>query len=244
MQKFLDDRKGDITVEKKKYKVSFYGEMIGNCQEIEKLKNPLKDSTKGYLRGLCDAQAGQYSGLFTLDHMPDYVLEDLVEKLPLPEEYRKTDNDKLNYYEYLILPVLAFADRTKILRFVVAKSEVDAFGLDCSVTLDNFHDHGDEEKDFLTLCNESEISLIIPKRTIPDMMSEEVLTAILAGNFVLAPFNPAYLNFFPEDSIIFYMNFFDAQEKIEYYLAHLEEREKIAENGQKIVQQMLQGQGV
>ncbi|SKB95578.1 Glycosyl transferases group 1 [Lachnospiraceae bacterium] len=237
-------RKEVITLNKKIYKVSFYGEILGKCQEIENIKDPLKDSTKGYLRGLCDAQAGQYSGLFTLDHMPDYVMEDLEETLPLPEEYRKTDNNKQNYYEYLILPSLEFADRTKILRFAVAKSEIDAFGLDCSVTLDNFHDHGEEEKDFLTLCSESEISLLIPKRTIPDMMSEEVLTAILAGNFVLLPFNTSYLNFFPEGSIAFYTNFFDVQEKIEYYLKHPEERESIAQNGQRIVQQLLQGQSV
>ena len=226
----------------KKYKVSFYGEMIGDCQKIAELKVPLKDATKGYLRGLCDAQAGQFAGLFTLDHMPDYVLDDLREKLPLPTEYKKTDNDKQNYYEYLVLPELAFADRKKILSFLVGKTEIDAFGMDCTVNLDNFHDHGEEEKGFEELCSESEISIIIPRRTITDMMSEEVLTAILGGNFVLIPFNAAYLNFFPEGSLAYYMDFFDAQEKIEYYLEHPDEREKIAGYGQKIVQQLLQGQ--
>lgn len=230
-------------MEGKKYKVSFYGEMIGRFQEIEELKQPLKDSTKGYLRGLCDAQAGQFAGLFTLNHMPDYVLEDLNEKLPLPEEYKKTDNEKQNYYEYLILPQLAFEDRTKVLRYAVVKAEIDAFGLDCSVTLDKFHDHGDEKKDFLELCSESEISIIIPGRNIPDIISEEVLTAVLAGNFVLVPFNRAYLNFFPEGSLIYFMDFYDAQEKIEYYLSHPEERENIAAYGQKIVHELLQGQG-
>ncbi len=241
MQRFRDEIKGRHTLKEKKYKASFYGEMVGRCQEIEKLKLPLKDSTKGYLRGLSDAQAGQYAGLFTLDHMPDYVMDDLKDKLPLPDEYKKSDNDKINYYEYLILPELAFMDRKKILSFLVAKTEIDAFGLDCNVTLDHFHDHGDEEKDFLELCSESEVSIIIPGRTLPDTMSEEVLTAVLAGNFVLIPFNMAYLNFFPDGSMAYFMDFFDAQEKIEYYLKHPEVREEIAANGQKIVQQLLQG---
>ncbi len=226
----------------KKYKASFYGEMIGRYQEIEQLKAPLKDSTKGYLRGLGDAQAGHFSGLFTLNHMPDYVMDDLKEMLPLPQEYRKSDNDKVNYYEYLILPQLPFLDRKKILSFLVAKTEIDAFGLDCSVTLDNFHDHGDEKKDFLELCSESEVSIIIPDRTIPEMMSEEVLTAVYAGNFVMIPFNTAYINFFPEGSMVYYNDFFDAQEKIEYYQKNPEERERISNNGQRIVHQLLQGQ--
>ncbi len=231
-------------MDNKKYKVSFYGEMVGSSQEIEKLMQSLKDATKGYIRGLCDAQAGQYSGLFTLDHMPDYVLDDLKDKLPLPEEFKKTDNDKQNYYEYLLIPLLAFADRTKILRYAVAKTEIDAYGLDCNVSLDRFHDHGEEKKSFLELCGESDISLIIPKRTIPDTMSEEVLTSVLMGNFVLIPFNMAYLNFFPDGSMAYYMDFYDVQDKIEYYLKHPEERRLVAEKGQKVVQQLLQGQNV
>ncbi len=230
-------------MKQKKYKVSFYGEMIGNCQKIQELKKDLKDATKGYLRGLVDAQAGQFSGLFTLNHMPDYVLQDLRNSLPLPEEYRKTDNDKQNYYEYLILPELAFMDRKKVLQYAVAKTEIDAFGMDCCINLKNFHDHGEEKKEFLELCSESEINLIIPRRTLPETMSEDVLTAILTGNFVLIPFNIVYMNFFPEGSLAFYMDFYDAQEKIEFYLKHPEEREMIASNGQKIVQELLQGQG-
>ena len=231
-------------MDNKKYKVSFYGEMVGKSQEIERLMQPLKDATKGYIRGLCDAQAGQYSGLFTLNHMPDYVMEDLKDKLPLPEEFKKTDNDKQNYYEYLIMPLLEFADRTKILRYAVARTEIEAYGLDCNVSLDHFHDHGDEEKSLAELCGESEISLFIPKRTIPDMLSEEVLTTVLAGNFVLIPFNMSYLHFFPDGSMAYYMDFYDVQDKIEYYLKHPEERQMVAENGQKIVQQLLQGQSV
>ncbi len=226
----------------KKYKAGFYGEMLGRYQEIEKIKMPLKDSTKGYLRGLCDAQAGQFGGLFTLHHMPDYVLDDLREVLPLPDEYKKNNDDKINYYEYLILPQLAFLDRKKILSFLVAKTEIDAFGLDCNVMLENFHDHGEEKKDFLELCSESEISIIIPERTIPEMMSEEVLTAVLAGNFVMIPFNSSYFAYFPRGSIVFYMDFFDAQEKIEYYLKNAEERMEVAKRGQEIVQHLLQEQ--
>ena len=235
--------KGKETVSEKKYRVSFYGEMIGEYQKVEELKQPLKDSTKGYLRGLCDAQAGQFSGLFTIGHFPDYVLEDLREKLPLPDEYKKTEDEKQNYYEYIILPQLGFSDRKKVLSYAVVKSEIDAFGLDCEVTLEKFRDHGDEKKDFLELCKESEISLIIPDRTIPETMSESVLTAIYAGNFVLTPFNAAYLHFFPEGSIVYFTDFFVAQEKIEYYLSHADEREKVSAYGQQIVHQLLQEQG-
>ncbi len=85
----------------------------------------------------------------------------------------------------------------------------------------------------------SKINLNLSLRSIHSGIPLRVLDIMACGGFVLTNWQPEIEEYFVEnEEIVLFHNLEEGMEKIRYYLQHEEERQQIAKNGQKKVQEV------
>ncbi|MCR4892819.1 MAG: glycosyltransferase [Lachnospiraceae bacterium] len=225
--------------DKEHFEISYYGELTGRYADTMKRTQQLKDSTKGYLTGLADAQAGQFSALYIADHLPDYVLSDLTEHCPLNEGISTGRGIRQDYLEDLILPEVTFKDRSRVFLQIAKEHFIHVFTKDADLSLENTECRKAEEEDFLSVCRRSDINLVIPERHVVEIMSEEVISAMVESCFVMMPYLDIYYQFLPSDALVCYTSGEEALELTQYFLSHKEERLAIAARGKEAVIELL-----
>ena len=78
----------------------------------------------------------------------------------------------------------------------------------------------------------SKINLNITLRSIKSGIPLRALDIMGCGGFLLSNYQPEYDEYFVADEdYVFYQDYYDLMEKIDYYLTHEKERQEIAANG-------------
>ncbi len=215
------------------YDVSFIGSLYTEKHNFfERMKN-LSDYTKGYLDALIAAQMNVYGYNFIQETLSP-IMSDLYHSLPIEPNPDGVETKEYLYAQYVINRKITGLERTALIREIAARHPFDLFTHDRSFQLPGLTNHGpvDNYREMPLVFKRSRINLNISLRSIRSGIPQRAFDIMGSGGFLLSNYQNDFLEFFvPGEDFDFYESQADLLHKIEYYLAHEEERLRIARNG-------------
>ncbi len=222
--------------------VSFVGSLYN--EEKNRFRSlVLSDYTRGYAEGIIRAQLQVYGYHFIPQILPEEIVEEiqLAGKLKLGE-YFEWDEKQL-VADCISMEITA-REREMLIAHIADKYETYVYT--ASPIPDGFQG---KAKLYLkgTVNNETELPLVyagskinlnISSRTITSGIPLRVLDVLACGGFLITNYQPEIAEAFEDGKeLVMYTDQKDCRDKVEYYLAHGEERRIIAANGRKAVRE-------
>ncbi|MDE7232427.1 MAG: glycosyltransferase, partial [Lachnospiraceae bacterium] len=193
----------------------------------------LSDYAKGYLQGLMNAQMKIQGYNFIQDSLSP-IMEELYQALPMDPNPDGVETREYLYAQYVINRKITGIERLRLLTAITERHPLDLFTLDPSFTLPNLHNHG--TADYYTqmplVFKQSRINLNISLRSIESGIPLRAFDILGSGGFLLSNYQEDFLEYFtPGEDFVCYESEADLLHKLDYYLAHEDERQAIAKNG-------------
>jgi len=190
---------------------------------------------KGYLDGIIDSQINVYGYNFIESTLNHEVLDDIKKylKMDLGPSY-------FDVYEKLLSDIIniqiSMLERRNALNMIGSKYNLDLYtSSDTSeinaknITIKGYVDYMTVMPKVFML---SKINLNITSKSIKSGISLRVLDVLGAGGFLISNYQPEIAQYFENGTeIVMYESMEDLNQKIEYYLTHGDERERIARAG-------------
>lgn len=224
------------------HEISFLGNLYNNAvNDMYSLIDTLPDWIQGYYDSIMRAQMLIYGYNF----LPELISKELWEKTKScvvingDEEY--TDAYK-NHFVDMLNRHISRMERKAVLEAVGDRYTLDLYtGSDTSeLKAKGIVNHGyaDFYKEMPQIFNQSKINLNITSKSIQSGVPLRVFDIMACGGFVISNYQIELAELFENGKeVVMYESIPDLMNKIEYYLTHDEEREEIARNGYKKVQE-------
>lgn len=220
--------------------ISFVGSLYTEKSLLHKLS--LSDYTKGYIKGMIQAQLKVYGYNFLEESMTEELLSSLkaadTNFLSIPAPY--TDIDRYVAANYHLGMAASEADRIQTLNELAKYFSVILYTRSDTSSLHNIECRGGvstlQEMPKIFHC--SKINLNITMRPIQTGLSLRIWDVLGCGGFLLSNYQseiPEYFELGKE--LDCYESLADLKEKCAYYLAHDDIRQEIAHNGYEKVKQ-------
>ncbi len=215
--------------------------MVGQLYEsvLPDLMLPIEDYDKGYLCAVMETQLKLYGGYF-LDKV---INEALVERMNMA--YASLGQCELSLTrEGLIVTVakhITHLERVLLLDILSELAQVHLYGPETEQTLNNVRWHGSAGyfDEMPKVFKNSKINLNVSLKCIQSGIPLRALDILGCGGFLLTNYQPEIAEWFVDgDEVVLYTSLEDAYTKCRYYLAHDEERERIARNGKEKVREL------
>ena len=215
------------------YDISFVGSLYTESHNFFDRMETLSDYAKGYLEGLMNAQMKIQGYNFIQDSLSP-IMEELYQALPMDPNPDGVETREYLYAQYVINRKITGMERLRLLTAITNRHPLDLFTLDPSFTLPNLHNHG--TADYYTqmplVFKQSRINLNISLRSIKSGIPLRAFDIMGSGGFLLSNYQEDFLEYFtPGEDFVCYESEADLLQKLDYYLAHEEERQAIARNG-------------
>lgn len=215
------------------FEVSFVGNMYRGI-EYDRICFAKEDAfLKGYLEGILEAQ----HNVMGYNFMGRLIDGDIASKIvelsgtEVPDDFYV---DKHTVAEYMLDKKLAQTERYRYLKTIGERFDLSIFtaGEKYDDICAHWNGFVDYEKEMPLVFTKSRINLNFTPRMIHSGISLRVLDVMACGGFLLTNYQPEIDEFFKDGvDLVMFEDEEDMIEKIEYYLSHEDEREKIAENG-------------
>lgn len=215
------------------YDVSFVGSLYNESHNFFDRMENLSPYAKGYLEGLMRAQM-HVQGYNFIQESLSPIMGELYQALPMDPNPDGVETREYLYAQYVINRKLTGMERLGLLTAVTKRHTLDLFTLDPAFTLPNLRNHGtaDYYAEMPMVFKESRINLNISLRSIKSGIPLRAFDIMGNGGFLLSNYQEDFLeNFTPGVDFVYYESEEDLLQKIDYYLAHEEERRAIAKNG-------------
>lgn len=208
--------------------------LVGNLYQTDYayFTRPLDEYVKGYLEGIVSAQLKIYGGYL----IPELVTDALLEKMNAC--YRRVASDGFlmgrRELEFLLASEVTGRERYLALSLLSAHFPVDLYSTKQDERLKNveFRGYADYQTTLPAVFAKSRINLNISLKTICSGIPLRVIECMGCGGFVLTNYQEEILeHFVPGEECVVYENLEDLYEKAAFYLAHEEERKRIAQAG-------------
>lgn len=203
---------------------------------------------KGYLDALLGVQRRIWGENLMQDAVSDYVWEQLRKyvKWDLGEEYPEDIYESL--FSGMLADKLAQLERKEVCSYLAAHYDFVLY-TDSDTSFDSGivnRGHADYLKEMPLIFHESRINIHITMRSITSGISLRVLDVLACEGFLLTNYQPEIAEYFVDgEELVMYSDFQDMYAKIDYYLAHDDERKSIAHAGYlKVKEQFNYGVGV
>ncbi|MBP3475993.1 MAG: glycosyltransferase [Lachnospiraceae bacterium] len=220
------------------YDISFVGSLYTERHNFFERMTTLSDYTKGYLDALMSAQMNIQGCNFIQDSLSP-IMDDLYQALPMDPNSDGVETREYLYSQYVINRKITGLERTHILQEISARHAMDLFTHDRTFTLPNLINHGpvDNFSEMPLVFKQSRINLNISLRSIKSGIPQRAFDIMGIGGFLLSNYQADFLDdFIPGEDFDYYESTDDLLAKIDYYLAHDDERAAISKNGhEKIV---------
>ena len=215
------------------YDISFVGSLYTESHNFYDRMETLSDYAKGYLEGLMNAQMKIQGYNFIQDSLSP-IMEELYQALPMDPNPDGVETREYLYAQYVINRKITGMERLRLLSAITEYHPLDLFTLDPSFTLPNLHNHG--TADYYTqmplVFKHSRINLNISLRSIESGIPLRAFDILGSGGFLLSNYQEDFLEYFtPGEDFVCYESEADLLQKLDYYLAHEDERQAIARNG-------------
>lgn len=221
--------------------ISFVGSMYTEGHNYyDQIKEKLSEYSIGYLEGLMKTQM-QIDGLDVVEKsIAPRVMQEMVDALLLKPSFDGVETYEYLYGNYVIDRKICALERSEILSMIGKKFAVNLYTMDKSFSAEGVNNRGniDYYRDMPYVFKTSRINLNITLRSIRTGIPLRAMDILGCGGFLLTNFQEDLLRLFtPGEDFVFYESREDLMDKIEYYLAHEDERRAIAENGHRKVLQ-------
>lgn len=199
----------------------------------ERLGN-IGEYTRGYLDGCIEMQKRIY-GDFLLERMLEpEIMEDMLEHCPLRVNQDGFERLEWVYAHYFLARQITALERKEILDLLSQKYQVELYTYDATPELSRVKNRGTaevmEEAPKIYRC--SQINLNISLKSILTGIPLRSFEIMGSGGFLLSNYQREYENYFDNGiDYVYYTDYEDLGEKVEYYLSHNKERREIARNG-------------
>lgn len=218
------------------HEVAFIGSLYTEAHNFYDRLTGIKDYTRGYLEGLMAAQKQVYGYNFVQETLKAHpkLIEDMRQFLPMTPGHDSVESVEYLFAQYVINRQITATERKELLGEVAERFGLDLYTPDQDFRMKGCTNHG--KVDYYDMApyvfKTAKINLNISLRSILAGMPLRAFDIMGAGGFLLTNFQPDFLEFFvPGEDFVYFESKADLMDKIAYYLAHEEERNQIAENG-------------
>lgn len=218
------------------YDISFLGNLYNNGRDdMYSTINTLPDRLKGFYEGIMQAQMQVYGYNFIQELINADMWNETRKCVTINGDAEYVDAYE-NHFVEMLNRHISRMERKKVLEEVGNRWQVDLYtGSDIS-ELDTKgiinHGYADYFKDMPKIFAGSKINLNITSKSIISGIPLRVFDIMSCGGFVLSNYQPELAELFENGrEVVMYDSIPDLLNKIEYYLAHDDEREEIAHNG-------------
>ena len=215
--------------------ISFVGSLYTEQKHriYEKFED-INPYTRGYLDAIVQAQKLVYGYNFIQDLLTPDVSEQLKKAYPPDPSALTVMSPEAIYAEYVFSRQVTALERQEILTLLGKQHSVHLYTNDQSVRIPGVHNHGpiDYYKEMPYVFVESKINLNITLRSIKTGIPLRALDIMGSGGFLLTNFQSEFLEYFtPDADFVYYNDYNELMDKVDYYLIHEKERKEIALNG-------------
>ncbi len=218
--------------------ISFVGSLYSE-------KNPFVEYEGGddYLTGLLDAVMKAQLGVYGYHFLDEVITDELVERFKrsvpnffsLPSTYHMDDKD-IMIRHYLDAQITVM-ERTEIMRRLGRKYSVDLYTASDTTGLP-VNNRGTVKTltEMPIVFNRSKINLNPTTKGIREGIPLRIMDVLGCGGFLITNYQTEIAEYFSSgEDLVIYESMDDLEDKVGYYLAHEDERRKIAETGFKTV---------
>ena len=220
------------------HKVSFVGSLYTEQHCFFNRLQGITEYTRGYLEALLRAQHLIYGMNFIQNSLPEAVMADMQKVLPMQPQ--GVESRKYLFAQYVLNRELTVRERREYLSAVAERYGLDLYTPDATVTFPGCRNHGtvDAYNQAPYIYKESAINLNITLRSIINGIPLRAFEIMGAGGFLLTNYQEDFNQFFaPGEDYVYFDSRQDLLTKVEYYLKNDAEREWIAENGLRKIQE-------
>ncbi len=220
--------------EKFKADVSFVGSLYTEKCDYDKIKG-LSDYARGYAEALIEAQLKVYGYNFLAETMTDEFVDEFqkaVGSSRINEDYDV--DERAAIAQMYIGEKVTASERVRLIKYLSERFKVDLYTMSDVSKLPkvNFRGKAESYVEMPKIFNLSKINLNMTSKTIRTGLPQRAWDILAAGGFVLSNYQEELPEFFtPGVEIETYGSFEECANKIEYYLAHEDERAAIAKAG-------------
>ncbi len=189
---------------------------------------------KGYLDGIIDAQKKLYGRYILKEMLSPDIVEEMQKAYPTDPNASTVLSPEDIYADYVLARQVTALERKEILTLLGKNHRVDLYTYDKDVAIPGVVNHGktDYYDDMPYIFHNSKINLNITLRSIKSGIPLRALDIMGSGGFLLSNYQAEYDEYFTAgEDYVFYEDYYDLEEKVEYYLSREKERKEIALNG-------------
>lgn len=190
--------------------------------------------TKGYLDGCIQMQKRVYGDFLLEGMLKPEIMEDMMSQCPLVVNSDGFERLEWVYAHYFLSRRITALEREEILDLLSQKHEVDLYTYEETPGLEKVKNRGTAEvmKEAPTIYRCSKINLNISLKSILTGIPLRSFEIMGSGGFLLSNYQREYEDYFHNGiDYVYYTDYVDLEEKVEYYLTHDKERKEIARNG-------------
>ena len=227
------DRLDTIAAVPLTYDISFIGSLYTEKHNFFERMTALSDYTKGYLDAIMAAQM-KVQGYNFIQESLSPIMDDLYKALPMDPNPDGVESKEYLYAQYVINRKITGLERMELLTAITENHILDLFTHDKNFSMNNLRNHGtvDYYSQMPQIFKQSRINLNISLRSIKSGIPLRAFDIMGNGGFLLSNFQADFLDdFIPGEDFVYYESKEDLLQKIDYYLAHEDERQNIAKNG-------------
>ncbi len=216
------------------YAISFVGSLyLAKTNYFNKIEALLPEHTRGYLKALIAVQL-KIKGYDLVGELLPAIVGELEKVCPIIVQPGLIVTSEAFYEHVIIVPEITAIERIDLLETIAQHHELDLFTHGEGLSLSNVRIHGslDYYKEMPLVFKKSKINLNITTRSIVSGTPLRAFDIMGAGGFLLSDHQADMMDhFIPDEDFVCYKDKKDLLRKIDYYLAHEEERKAIARNG-------------
>lgn len=221
------------------YEVSFVGNMYNNEYNFYDQIKYLPEYIKGYLEGSMQAQLKIYGYDFLNEQLNQEIMNQILRyvKLGMSDQYFPAEKE---IFLNMLRRKMTVMERMEFMKAISEHFPTALYTHSATPELPKVKNMGYAEylKQMPEVFKRSKINLNITLRSILSGIPLRVLDIMGAGGFVLSNYQAEIEEHFKmEEEIVVYGSLEECIEKIAYYLAQDDKRERIAENGCRRVRQ-------
>lgn len=215
--------------------ISFVGSLYSEPKHrlYDKFQN-IGGYAKGYLDGLIRAQLHVQGYNFLQEMLTPDIVEEMQKAYPTNPNAETVLSPEGIYTDYVLARQVTAIERREILEKLGQKHKVSLYTYDRDVKIQGVENKGllDYYDDMPYAFMNSKINLNITLRSIKTGIPLRALDIMGSGGFLLTNYQQEMFEYFEADKdFVYYTDYEDLLDKVDYYLEHDEERKSIAANG-------------